>query len=117
MWGERGAIKPTRPQGRARRLLALLGLSQLAPWVIVSLVMRVEANWSALAWPPLLLLTLDERLELWADEAALEQVLTNLIENAVKYSDPRNTIKVKLSALSAEELKALNAQRLLTAMR
>lgn len=65
-WGVKVAVEITRsshaldPQGRARRLLALLGLSQLAPWVIVSLVMRVEANWSALAWPPLLLLALDE---------------------------------------------------------
>jgi hypothetical protein len=47
---------------RPQRALAFLSLTQLAPCLLMGLVMRVEANWSALAWPPLLLLTLDERL-------------------------------------------------------
>lgn len=44
---------------RSRTSLAFLGLGQLMVWAFISLRIRVEGNWSALAWPPLLLLAID----------------------------------------------------------
>ena len=59
--GLRALSEPSRqePEAGLSASLALIGLGQLVAWALISLVMRLEGNWSALAWPPLLLLCLD----------------------------------------------------------
>ena len=54
-------VRRLRGEGRQalrgpRRALWLIGGSQIAAWGGLSLVTRVEPNWTALAWPPLVLL-------------------------------------------------------------
>lgn|GEM_PF-2116993 len=65
-WGVKSSLRALRERAdgtevaRARRSLAFIGLGQLVFWSLVSVGMRVEGNWSALAWPPLLMLTLHD---------------------------------------------------------
>lgn len=76
-WGVRvalSALRAPRAQGQGRdvrRDLALIGLGQLLVWGVISLGMHVEGNWSALAWPPLLMLALDH---LGGEGRSLERV-------------------------------------------
>ena len=43
-------------------------------------------------------LTADAAVPAWADRRALEQVLTNLLDNAAKYTDPGGRVAVEISA-------------------
>ncbi len=40
----------------------------------------------------------------WADRASIEQIMSNLIENALKYSDPGTPVTVKLSVSEVEAI-------------
>jgi two-component system phosphate regulon sensor histidine kinase PhoR len=46
----------------------------------------------------------DDNVPVWADRRAVEQVLTNLLDNAIKYTDPGGRIAVEI-APSAEAVR------------
>lgn len=50
------AVEAISNGNQPSRLLAIAGLGTLVVFVLVSLRSKVEANWPALAWPPLILL-------------------------------------------------------------
>jgi signal transduction histidine kinase len=42
------------------------------------------------------------RPEVWGDRAAIEQILSNLVENALKYSPPDTPVSVRVEATETE---------------
>ncbi|MFN3200640.1 MAG: ArnT family glycosyltransferase [Bradymonadia bacterium] len=67
-----GVLLARRRGWRARVDLWALSLPIFAGWALISLVMRVEANWPALAWPAAALIFADEPLtQRWRSWMAL----------------------------------------------
>jgi two-component system phosphate regulon sensor histidine kinase PhoR len=81
-----------------------LGWCQLSP--VVERVIDSLAD-QIIAKELKITLKLNTTEALWVDEGALEQVLTNLVENAVKYSDARSKVLIKSTPISSTQLASL----------
>jgi signal transduction histidine kinase len=75
------------------------------PLNLSAIVKDVEAGLAGLARTHTLAFTVPDRdLGLFGDATALEHVLTNLVENALKYSEPGTTIRLSVEELESEVL-------------
>jgi K+-sensing histidine kinase KdpD len=81
------------------------------PLNLNAIVKEVEAGLSSLAKTHALALVVPDRdLGLFGDATALEHVLTNLLENALKYSEPGTTIRMSVEELESEVLISIKDQ-------
>jgi two-component system, OmpR family, phosphate regulon sensor histidine kinase PhoR len=68
---------------------------QIRPVPIHLLIKKIYQQWRTIVEGRLLLRTYDQDLPwVWADEEALETVINNLVENAIKYSIPDSQIEI-----------------------
>ena len=72
-------IKSLGERELATRALWWLATPMLAFWLLCSMLTRVEANWTALVWPPLLLCLLDSPKERWFNAFRVNVVLSGLV--------------------------------------
>jgi len=76
--------------GQVELLMAPVGLAQLTADVVTEIQERNGGR--EIAWE------IGELPEVWADRATLRQVLVNLLDNAVKYTRPRNPARIEIGS-------------------
>ncbi len=74
------------------------------PVILNTLVAEVVAMSQKVSQRPIRLVTTEAALVAWADQDRLGQVLLNLIDNAIKYSEPESSVEVRLEATSDQAL-------------
>ncbi|OFZ02022.1 MAG: hypothetical protein A2Z97_03205 [Bdellovibrionales bacterium GWB1_52_6] len=69
---------------------------------LARMIREVSANLGAIAYPVNISVESPDRLEVFADQQRIERVLTNLLQNAVKYSKDTGEITVCLRAVASQ---------------
>lgn len=84
-------------------------LLQLQAFDITVLIERITNQWQLCDPEHTYLVDSESNLpSVWADRDRIEEVLTNLLENAFKYSDPQTEIRVRIEARENEMVIAIS---------